>query len=263
MTGDLVRSRYGAALAVAIGVVVLGACSSGSSSSASSSTDTKAARGPTIDAFQVPAAADCATSPGHVAVEWKTTNATDVALFVDGTQAASGPYADGNDTLAVTCDGKQHAIRIDATKGDAKTSRSESVTTGSSGGGAAPTLCENSQGVGEGAVVAYGSHIGNANPQATVFSVRCAPATGTLPGEYAIVTLATQTASGRFRVLMLQPPPTANQGAAAIGYDTEEGAPPGFTYTDCALDPAALAALGLPALEPQGGPGTMNCPVAG
>ncbi len=257
------RSRYGATLAIAVGVVVLGACSSGSSSSTSSSTDTTPARGPTIDAFQVPAAADCATSPGHVALEWKTTNATDVALFVGGTQVASGPYADGNDTVAVTCDGKQHAIRIDATKGDAKTSRTESVTTGSSGGGAAPTLCENSQGVGEGAVVAYGAHIGNANPQATVFSVRSAPATGTIPGEYAIVTLATQTASGRFRVLMLQPPATANQGAAAIGYDTEEGVPPGFTYTDCALDPAALAALGLPTLAPQGGPGTMNCPVAG
>jgi hypothetical protein len=258
-----VRSRWVEAAAAGFALVLaLGACGS-SSSSSSSTTTTKADDGlPSIDAFQVPAAAACSPSGGHVAVEWKTTNATQVALFVDGVPAASGPYPDGNDTLAVTCDGARHTIRIDAAKTGAKTSRSEAVTTTSSGG-AAPTLCENSQGVGEGAVVAYGAHIGNPNPPAIVFSVRCAPATGTIAGEYAIVTLATQTASGRFRVLMLQPPPTANQGAAAIGYDTEAGAPPGFSYTDCALDPTALGALGLPALQPTGAAGTRNCPVPG
>jgi hypothetical protein len=243
--------------------LVLAACSSDSSKTSSSSTTTKPSGPPVINSFSVPAAADCTSSPGRVEVKWTTTNATEVALFVDGTQVASGPYADGNDALQVTCDGKQHLIRLDASKGAAKTSRTDRTQTTGGGGGTPPARCADSQGIGTGAVSAYGSHIGNAHPQATVFSVRCAPASGSVPGEYAIVTLATQTASGRFRVLMVQPPASADQGAAAIGFDTEEGAPPGFTYTGCSLDPATLASLGLPTLQPSGGTNVKNCPING
>ncbi len=258
------RSRQAVAAFASLALIVaLGACGSDSKDKTSGSTSTsgKPSGPPSIDSFKVPSEADCSTSPGRVDVEWKTTNATEVALFVDGNQEASGPYADGNDTLQVACDGDQHQVRLDATDGSEKASRSASVTTKSGGG--QPTQCADSQGIGQAAVGAYGAHIGNTDPQVTVFSIRCAPATGSIPGEYALVTLTTHVSSGRFRVLMVQPPATADQGATSIGYDTEEGQPPLFTYTDCSLDPAALAALGLPTLQPDGGTGTKNCPITG
>jgi hypothetical protein len=259
-----VRSRHAALLAAAfVLVVVLAACSSDSSTTSSSSTTTTPTGPPVINSFSVPAAADCSSSPGRVEVKWTTTNVIEVALFVDGAQAASGPYADGNDALQVTCDGKQHLVRLDASSRVTRTSRTERTQTTGTGGGTPPAKCADSQGIGKGAVIAYGSHMGSRSAQATVFSIRCATATGSIPGEYAIVTLATQAASGRFRVLMVQPPASADQGAAAIGFDTEEGAPPGFTYTDCGLDPAPLASLGLPTLHPSGGADTKNCPIDG
>jgi hypothetical protein len=259
-----VRSRYGAALAVVCAVVfVLAGCSSDSSEKSSTTTTTEPAGPPVINSLTVPANADCTSSPGRVEVKWETTNVIEVSLFVDGTQVASGPYPDGNDAIPVACDGKQHLIRIDVAGKTTKTSRTERTQTTASGGGTAPTACTDAKSIGSAAINAYGEHIGNQDPQATVFSIRCAAAKGSIPGQYALVTLATQVSSGRFRVLMLQPPASADQGPSPIGYDTEEGTPPGFTYTDCGLDPTALTSLGLPALQPSGGTNTKNCPIAG
>jgi hypothetical protein len=127
------------------------------------------------------------------------------------------------------------------------------------------TTCPRDPAVGLDALVYYESAVlGNNPPPADPSDVqiggyRCADAGD--GSQYTLVTLNTQTASGRFRVLMLTPPPSANQGSGQLGRDTEEGAPPGFLYVSCTLDHGALSRLGLPGPQPNGDPSQKNCGV--
>lgn len=97
--------------------------------------------GPSIDSFDVPDSADCSGGPmGTVTVSWETTDATEVAILVDGDQVASGSDPSGTDTVDVPCDGEDHDVELEASDGDGKsTSQTESVSTESSGGGGGGT----------------------------------------------------------------------------------------------------------------------------
>lgn len=114
------------------GVLTLSACGNGDDDS-----------GPEIESFDVPSSADCSgADEGTVEVSWTTENATEVVLFVDDEQVASGADPSGNDDVDVPCDGEDHDVKLEARDDDGNTDEqtaSVSTEAGGGGGGGATT----------------------------------------------------------------------------------------------------------------------------
>ena len=87
---------------------------------------------PTIASFNVPTTVNCA-SPTTINISWSTSNATQVAISIDG----PGPYKyysgpSGSDSVPFACDGNPHTYMITAKNSSGQTTRTVTVTKGMS-----------------------------------------------------------------------------------------------------------------------------------
>jgi hypothetical protein len=240
-------------------VLVLGACSSGKKSAPTTTTPATSGvvpgSGPDITSFTVPASVDCAT--GQIDVTWTTRDVSEVALFVDNIQRASGPDEQGNDMLHVPCDGKAHRIGIEAigTNGQTVSDAKVTKTTATPSPSTTPTTTPNPTGCVSFATLntmmsAYVARTGS--PGLSARSAQCV-------GNYNAVTFAIDNAGGTAKALFV----VNGTQVRLVGAPTPGNAPPRYAYENCQLDPQALSQLALPALVSTGGKGVQNCgPIA-